>query len=748
MNDDLNFARYCDERCERSFACLVESHLGLVLSVANRILRNPSLAEDAAQKAFTKLASQPEKVPTGLPVEAWLHRTTRSIAIDMVRAEEVRRRHEKTAVDLAAMKEPDAEWSRLSAEIDRALDELPTADRIAIVLRFFKNQTHAQVGAAIGVGEDASYMRIQRALEKLKRILSRRGLTFSAAVLATALPAHATTPVSAGLPALIARNSLSAAASMTGTTPIIFSILMKAKTILLPLSCVALLVTAISQRKQISKLSESVTGTTLPSSPSASSLSQRNSSPAVPTTKEGLINEVKRLCSIEPLASRQAALRRWAEQFTDNASMLEVADLLREAEDLSPTIRGRAAKVLTEHWTEIDPSGAMEAFVVSSLIAEASPFGAIRLDSSGLTHGFDLIARKNPAAFMKWVSENPNPIIDLFLEKPQSSESETLISALGRKPVSQRSFGRMLAARASLTQLAPLQLLAIVQDQVPNEGRPLGSVSIDSSLLGQTLVARFDQPHEIWSHFTQEHELAFGSDAMDEIADEIAAADSRPLEDILEEIGSLDSDWTSRYRLASLGPALTEAKSRIEEADSDAQDRWWSNFERYAEFVNSGSNTGDPNYDATRRQMAVLGASIDGQAAIEWAKTIVDDDVRFHAASELALSAAGIEDIILYPGSLDNLLPERTPGNTTVFISSETAQSLGAMVLGNEVEIPENPSVEQVIQITQQAMEGVDFEGQIRKVQEDDWNSGRPNAASNFQNNTLRDALRDRLNLR
>ena len=71
--------------------------------------------------------------------------------------------------------------------IDEALNESGEADREAIVLRYFESYEFALVGAALGVSENAARMRVDRALDKLRAVLQKRGVAASAAALAGAL---------------------------------------------------------------------------------------------------------------------------------------------------------------------------------------------------------------------------------------------------------------------------------------------------------------------------------------------------------------------------------------------------------------------------------------------------------------------------------------------------------------------------------------------------------------------------------
>ena len=59
------------------------------------------------------------------------------------------------------------------------MSRLGAKDRDALVLRFFENKNCAEVGTALGASEDAAKMRVNRALEKLRKFFTKRGVSFS-----------------------------------------------------------------------------------------------------------------------------------------------------------------------------------------------------------------------------------------------------------------------------------------------------------------------------------------------------------------------------------------------------------------------------------------------------------------------------------------------------------------------------------------------------------------------------------------
>jgi RNA polymerase sigma factor (sigma-70 family) len=213
--------RYADERSETAFAELVRRHLDLVHSAALRqVGGNRAAAADIAQAVFTELARQANHLTRHPALVGWLYTTTHRLAARHVRDESRRQRRER---DAHAMQEshrstdPEADWSRLAPVLDEAMHELAEADRIALLLRHFEQRPFAEVGARLGLGENAARMRVERALDRLRGRLAKRGITSTGSALALALGGPAVVAAPAGLAANIAASALAAGALTTST---------------------------------------------------------------------------------------------------------------------------------------------------------------------------------------------------------------------------------------------------------------------------------------------------------------------------------------------------------------------------------------------------------------------------------------------------------------------------------------------------------------------------------------------------
>src|SRR6185503_13699668 len=105
--------------------------------------------------------------------------------------------------------------------IDEALEGLDAGERNAVLLRIFEERNHREVGAALGITEEAAKKRVQRGLEKLRSRLAREGVVISTAALGTTLLAHGAPPVASNLAATIASSAAVSAHAGSASLPVL-----------------------------------------------------------------------------------------------------------------------------------------------------------------------------------------------------------------------------------------------------------------------------------------------------------------------------------------------------------------------------------------------------------------------------------------------------------------------------------------------------------------------------------------------
>ncbi|MBL9189341.1 MAG: sigma-70 family RNA polymerase sigma factor [Opitutaceae bacterium] len=221
LEDTELLRRYAATRAEADFAEIVRRQVNLVYSCALRQVNGDAhLAQDITQVVFTDLARKAESVASHRVLAGWLFTSTRFAAAKAVRGEQRRHAREAEAHLMEELsRDPAAQldWARVRPVLDEVLGELSDGDREAILLRFFEGRDFAGVGARLKVNDNTARMRTERALDKLRALLERRGVKSTAAALAAALAHEAVVAAPTGLAVTVTGAALAAGGVAAGT---------------------------------------------------------------------------------------------------------------------------------------------------------------------------------------------------------------------------------------------------------------------------------------------------------------------------------------------------------------------------------------------------------------------------------------------------------------------------------------------------------------------------------------------------
>ena len=214
MKDDATLLQgYSRKRSQGDFAELVRRHVNLVYSAALRQVNGDAhLAQDVTQSVFTDLSRKAGSLLGHRVLAGWLFTSTRFAAAKVVRSEQRRRRREQEAHAMQDISASDAsvslDWERIRPVLDDAMAGLEERDRDAILLRYMEGCDFAQVGKRLSLSDNAARMRVDRAVDKLRSLLARRGVTSTAGALALALTNQAVVAAPIGLVATVTGAAL------------------------------------------------------------------------------------------------------------------------------------------------------------------------------------------------------------------------------------------------------------------------------------------------------------------------------------------------------------------------------------------------------------------------------------------------------------------------------------------------------------------------------------------------------------
>ncbi len=153
-----------------AFAELVHATQAMVYAVARSVLRDPALAQDAAQQAYLRAFRRLRDLEEPAAFGGWLRRIAISVALNMRRARRFTLLRLDDVPDVPVLDEGETHWSEGQRQrLAAALLTLTVEERRLCDRRYHGRWSMARLAGSAGVEEPAMRKRLQRIREKLRR---------------------------------------------------------------------------------------------------------------------------------------------------------------------------------------------------------------------------------------------------------------------------------------------------------------------------------------------------------------------------------------------------------------------------------------------------------------------------------------------------------------------------------------------------------------------------------------------------
>ena len=163
---------------ETALAELYDRYGRPAYGLALRVLRDPSLAEDAVQEAFLQVWRSADRFQPGrAKVGTWLLTFVHRRAVDLVRREERRRTEPEAAAPAPTGPGADEDVERRSKReiVQGALRQLPPEQREAIELAYYGGYTQTELAERLGEPLGTIKSRMFTGLQRLRGLLDEAG---------------------------------------------------------------------------------------------------------------------------------------------------------------------------------------------------------------------------------------------------------------------------------------------------------------------------------------------------------------------------------------------------------------------------------------------------------------------------------------------------------------------------------------------------------------------------------------------
>jgi RNA polymerase sigma-70 factor, ECF subfamily len=162
---------------EAALGALYDRYAGLVYSVANRILRDTGAAEEVLQDIFHQIWRNAARFDFQRgSLSSWLLVMARSRSIDRLRRRSIAIADDTAEpADIASRTKLDLETAaaqnQMIAQVRKALESLPEAQRQAMELAYFEGLTQTEIASRTGDPLGTVKTRMRTAIASLKKAL-------------------------------------------------------------------------------------------------------------------------------------------------------------------------------------------------------------------------------------------------------------------------------------------------------------------------------------------------------------------------------------------------------------------------------------------------------------------------------------------------------------------------------------------------------------------------------------------------
>ncbi|MEX0317541.1 MAG: sigma-70 family RNA polymerase sigma factor [Ruegeria sp.] len=175
-----------DAGSELDFEHIVRDNIAWMLAVAQRILNDRAIAEDAVQLAFTKIHRSLDGFEGRSSLKTWMHRFVVNEALMLLRKQ--KRKNEQPIDPLLPIfddngcrvddplivsetSEDQLQSRQVRDLLNEKIDALPDQYRIVLVLRDIEGMSTSEVAEALDLSEANVKVRLHRARAALKKLL-------------------------------------------------------------------------------------------------------------------------------------------------------------------------------------------------------------------------------------------------------------------------------------------------------------------------------------------------------------------------------------------------------------------------------------------------------------------------------------------------------------------------------------------------------------------------------------------------
>lgn len=147
----------------------VETHSGVLFRIAQRIVRDPAVAEDMCQNALLKAWQEHERIETKSALKSWLNRVTVNESLQWLRRQKLEKAYKTDPQNDRTPNRTGVEETLANREaLLGALDELPEQTRNVVVFRIVHGYSGREVADMLAMSD----VQVSRALHRGLKLMN------------------------------------------------------------------------------------------------------------------------------------------------------------------------------------------------------------------------------------------------------------------------------------------------------------------------------------------------------------------------------------------------------------------------------------------------------------------------------------------------------------------------------------------------------------------------------------------------
>jgi RNA polymerase sigma-70 factor, ECF subfamily len=171
--DDMSLLTRIQSGDQAALSALFDRYGTLVYSVALRVLKDASEAEDVMQEIFVRVWANPHVFVSGKgSMAGWLAVVTRNRSIDVMRRRRPAEPVELFSLPAATNLAREAERNSLMGKIRGVMGSLPDEQRRPLELAFFEGLSHSEIAERTGDPLGTVKTRIRLGLSTIRKALT------------------------------------------------------------------------------------------------------------------------------------------------------------------------------------------------------------------------------------------------------------------------------------------------------------------------------------------------------------------------------------------------------------------------------------------------------------------------------------------------------------------------------------------------------------------------------------------------